>query len=217
MHPLFPSGLPAACEWLLVSTPRGESPPTDGLPPHERARMESFGNAERRQAFALGRNAVRTLLARRLGIDLSAIPLTVAESGALEVSGSPLRVSLAHSKAEHEVVALAAAAECSVGVDVEAIRSTNPNLYRRILHPSEWVYLDGFKNHDVAHITMWALKEAVLKGRGTGLRCAPRDVRLDLDLSGRTAVAHVGPDEHWRAWLAMRPDMVFALALRTES
>lgn len=127
----------------------------------------------------LGRTAARTLLAEILEVDPQAVPLRAAPDGALEVEGSPHFVSVAHSGE----FAVAAAGPRALGVDLERIRPTSPGLGRRIMRDEERralaaLPLDGMRTL----ILVWTLKEAALKAARTGLRRAPRDLVLDLDV-----------------------------------
>lgn len=182
--------------------------PLEALTDAERARLAAFGSARRRRAFALGRAAVRGLLGEVLGVPPRAVPLAVAADGALETA-SGLYVSLAHTEVGGATLAAAAVAPRPVGVDVEALRPRRPDLHRVLLAPEDLGLLDAFDDLDRAHITLWALKEAVLKAERTGLRCSPRRVRLALagaggtaHVDGRTARWHLRYAEHDGAVLA---------------
>lgn len=150
------------------------------LSPDERARMVTFGHADRRAGFVLGRTAARTLLADRLGGTPADAPLGVGADGAPTAPG--LHVSIAHAGRGPAVTAAAAVAPGAVGVDLEPVVARRPDLWRRILTPAEHAVLDALGGPTARSQTLlWSLKEAVLKGQRTGLRAGARSVVLRLD------------------------------------
>lgn len=174
-----------------------------GLTDAERARVASFGHADRRRGFVLGRAAARALLADRLGVAKADVPLGVASDGAPVVGGAPgLCVSIAHAGRGAAAVGVAAVAPCPVGVDAEPIRPRRPDLWRRLLRPDEHALLDRLGGPtDRTQTLLWSLKEAVLKGQRTGLRAGARSVRLALDDKRRTGAAVADASGAWRlAW-----------------
>ena len=163
------AGVPEADEALLTEA--------------ERARRVTFGSADRRLQFTLGRTVARRLAGRRLGVPPVEVPLRLGADGAPEVEG--LCVSIAHGGRGGEAVAAAAVADGPVGVDVEAIVPRQEDLWDRILAPEEVGVRDALGGHSTEALTLvWSLKEAVLKGQRTGLRAGARSVRLVLDADG---------------------------------
>ncbi len=119
------------------------------------------------------------MLAEFLEVEPQAVSLHVASDGALEVAGSPLFVSIAHSGN----CAVAAAGPRALGVDLERIQPRNPGLIRRIAREEERSMLAALPLDETRIVILaWTLKEAVLKATGTGLRRAMRDLVLDLDV-----------------------------------
>lgn len=105
--------------------------------------------------------------------------LRVAPSGALAVEGSPYFVSVAHSGE----FAVAAIGPRALGVDLERIMQRSAGLGRRIMREEEMRAHAALPLDDKRTlILVWTLKEAALKAARTGLRCAPRDLVLDLDV-----------------------------------
>ena len=153
----------------------------------ERARLDGYGEAKRQREFLLGRVAARELLAERLGCAPPAVPLAVAESGAVDVNDetSDLRVSISHTGKE----AVAAVAEQPVGVDLERIRKRPERLHRFLLAEEERPLLEQLPMPEADAFTLcWALKEAVLKAQRCGLRRSPKTVRIAaLDAEAGTA------------------------------
>ncbi len=145
----------------------------------ERRRAAGMGHAGRRRHFLLGRTAARTLLAEFLDTEPQAVSLRATPDGALDVAGSSLCVSIAHSGK----YAVAVAGPRALGVDLERIQPRSPGLVRRIAREEERSMLAALPL-DEARIAIlaWTLKEAALKAAGTGLRRALRDLVLDLDV-----------------------------------
>ena len=193
---------------------RGEAP-TEVLTPEERVQLARYKVLDRRRSFALGRTAARRLLAERIGCPPEQAPLALLDSGAPVVEGHPLYVSITHAGKGEETLAAAAVAERPVGLDLERIVARTPTLYRRILHPDEYGLLrtDGL-GHDEAQVLLWSLKEAVLKGIGTGFQRAAQTVRL-TDVGGGRACADAG-DGAWALHYTRRDPFWVAVALRDQ-
>ena len=155
--------------------------PLAALSAEERDQLRSFGSETRRRSFALGRMAVRALLAERLALAEPAVPLLVADDGALEVREGGLRVSLSHVATRRQTLAVAVAAPHAVGVDLEVVQPRRPDLYRFLLAPDDYGILDTLPfDHHEAQVLIWTLKEAVLKALRTGFRLSPKKLRLSV-------------------------------------
>lgn len=164
------------------------------LSPDEAARADGFRGPKRREEFILGRAAARLLLAERLGIDPSSVPLRVAGSGAIDVLDSELHLSISHSGDR----AVAAAAPRLIGVDVETIAPRRADLERFMLHPQEHDLLESIPlETDRARILCWTLKEATLKAMRTGLRTSPKRLRLFVDVAAEAARAVTDDGAEW--------------------
>jgi 4'-phosphopantetheinyl transferase len=158
-----------------------EGPDLALLSDAERERLDTLAHADRRMGFALGRTAARRLLARHLDLAPGAVPLHPEPGGRLVVSPG-VHLSLAHAGRGEEAAAAAVVARGPVGVDLERVAPRHPDLWRRILRPDESGQLDALGGpSDDAQTLLWVLKEAVLKGQGTGFRVGARSVRLSLD------------------------------------
>lgn len=175
----------------------------------ERSRLQGFKHEGRQREFVLGRAAIRTLLADRLDCAPAKVPLRIRDSGALDVPGHPHHVSLAHSGPH----ALAVVAHQPVGVDLEQIAPRRTDLDRFLLHPSETDLFDGLPlDRDRGLILVWTLKEATLKGLGTGFRLSPKKIRLEVDTTNGTATARVDDTQTWQAHFAERDGCYWAVA-----
>ena len=141
----------------------------------ERSRWNRFRHEGRRRQYALCRAALRALLCARLGCANGA--LSFRESGLGKpialVSGVPAPVcfSVSHRGA-HGL--LAVAREGRIGVDVEerVPRRDLDGLMEAALTPDERSELAGRegRHRAASFLTLWTIKEALLKALGTGLR-----------------------------------------------
>mgnify|MGYP006279455973 CR=1 FL=1 len=160
----------------------------------EAARYEAFPVEKRKREFLLGRAALRTLLADRLGGAPEAIRVEVTDDGALELPDHPLHVSISHAGDR----AVAVASRRPVGVDLERIAERNPDVERFLLHPDEQPLLDTLPmDRPAAFILCWTLKEATLKAMGTGLLRSPKKIRLSIDVETHTARADAWDGSTW--------------------
>lgn len=164
------------------------------LSEEERARWQAFAIEKRRREFLLGRAVARQLVGERLELEPSKAPLKTAESGAVDVAGASLFVSIAHSGDQ----AVAAVADRAVGVDLERVRERRSGLHRFVLHPDEHRLFDDLplERHRTL-ILAWTLKEAVLKALRTGLRMAAPKLRVDVDFGRRAATVQTNSQGTW--------------------
>jgi 4'-phosphopantetheinyl transferase len=145
---------------------------------------------------------VVTLIGRELGCTPAEVRLRHAPDGRPELAGGGLQISIAHTRG---LGALAVHASYAVGVDVErmAALSDLPGLADVALSAREtaWVLHAGSAERARRFLTLWTLKEAVVKAAGTGLD-DPRSVEV-LDAAAGSAV-HPGRCRHAEAdWRAM--------------
>jgi 4'-phosphopantetheinyl transferase len=181
--------------------------------PEERSRMRTFRSEERRDSFAVGRLAARELIAARLGCPVTEVAIEVLEDGSLAVPGTGLHVSISHS--DREVVAAVSADP--VGIDIEAVRPRPVSLYRFMLHQAEVDLPDRLDmSGDERLALIWSIKEAVLKGRRSGLRHSPK--RLRIDPTGLPDAALVISDdaEPWHVVVERADGYVSAVAWPSE-
>ena len=192
--------------------PSGAFDPGD-LPLGERARLQTFASPERRRQFALGRLAVRRLVAEVEGLAPASVALAIDAGGAPRVPSG--YVSIAHGGRGFDAIGLAAYARRPVGVDAESIRPRHPGLAARILHDDEADLVRQLGAGPDAALTLaWALKEAVLKGQGTGLRAGARSVRIeDVDPARGRARLSSDASGGWRLSFERRGDLWLAVAL----
>ncbi len=133
---------------------------------------------KRRNEHALGRYALKTLLAENfVALPLEEIEVLRTDTGAPELfiqgQKSSLKISLSHSNG----VAVAAAGEGieSLGVDVEIIENRSKKWAEQSFYFTE--FSEGAS--DEFFTTLWAKKEAVLKMLGVGLSVNMHDLRFE--------------------------------------
>ncbi len=176
----------------------------------EAERLQGFTQQKRRQEFVLGRAAARLLLSERLEVVPGDVLLAVSESGAVDVVGSDLHISIAHS-GDH---AVAAAAPRYIGVDIEAIVPRHAELHRYMLHPEEYELVEALPlDNDRSQILCWTLKESVLKAMRVGLRYSPRKLRLNIDLERTAAVVDAENGQRWDVYFEQWDDFYVAVAV----
>ena len=187
------SGPPGAGRWQrplgLAGTAGGASVVHVDLAPHpareaaalgwldeeERARWSRLRHEGRRRQYALCRAALRAVLCVRLGCANHALSFRESEHGKpiAFVSGvpAPVHFSVSHSGG-HGL--LAVAREGRIGVDVEerVPRRDIDALMAAVLTPDERSELAARSgpHRAAAFLTLWTIKEALLKALGTGLR-----------------------------------------------
>ncbi|HEX7070475.1 MAG TPA: 4'-phosphopantetheinyl transferase superfamily protein [Rhodothermales bacterium] len=183
------------------------------LSPDERGRLVTFRADKRRHEFTLGRAAARLLLAERLGLEPSEVPLRVDEDGGLSVEGSDLHVSISHTARQ----AVAAVAHRPVGIDLETIKSLRTEIRHFIFHEEDYGLFEGLPlDEHRAQILAWALKEAALKARRSGLRFSPRRMRIALSLENRTALLEEDTGTTWQASFLEQDGLYLAIAYRPD-
>ncbi|MBO4854504.1 MAG: 4'-phosphopantetheinyl transferase superfamily protein [Oscillospiraceae bacterium] len=119
-------------------------------------------DADRLRTMA-GETLARRMLASRLGCTAAEAPLQWDGNGKPVAPGTGLYVSISHSGA----YAVCALDERPVGVDIEAIRTFDPRLMRRVCSEEELRYLNtGDSTHRFWEL--WTAKEALFKLTGHG-------------------------------------------------
>lgn len=124
---------------------------------------------------------VKEILARTLQIPVQTLRFQTGAHGKPYIcadSGHTLQFNLSHSGA---YMALAISAGSPVGIDIENTgRKVNfVKMAERFFHPEEVLYLNHLQNDKKkeAFFRLWTIKEAFLKGLGTGLTVNPASFR----------------------------------------
>ena len=185
----------------------------------ERRRAMGFRTGDLRNAFTAAHALVRTALSAygtrspvdwRFAISPQGRP-TVLDAGELSFS-------LTHAGPR---AAVAIAATPALGLDLEAVRSERDALpiARRFFsdRETEWLTALSPGERSAGFASLWTVKEAVLKARGSGLTESLRSVEVELDPSGRP-VRVQAPGGPWtlQCW-SPEPGWFAALAVPTDA
>lgn len=214
---------PPAWPATLVLLAEGAAASPALLAPAERAILERFEAAKRRDDWLRGRLAARAAVETLLGRRPAELAILADPSGAPAVHGAPgVVVSLSHG---HGRAAAWALDDGLPGVDLERVRPRPPGTLRFYLSPEEREWVATFEGsseprlpggepgrpfdrdgppspRDRAAVVLWALKEAAFKAlrppRGMGLLDV--SVALEGPLEAGGGGARIG----WRGGLAGR-------------
>jgi phosphopantetheine--protein transferase-like protein len=142
----------------------------------ERDEISARGNPQRRADRLLGRVAAKRAVSALTGRRPDRFRIQSAASGeplVLADDGTPMpRVSISHRDGE----AMAIATEKGrPGIDLEIVEERHPSFAETWFRPSEREWTAGIASRESQ---VWAIKEAVLKALGTGMRLDPRDVEV---------------------------------------
>jgi phosphopantetheine--protein transferase-like protein len=150
----------------------------------DRVAMTQRGSVRRQADRLAGQLAGRRAAAPIAGGALRRDPL-----GAPFVEGSTAGVSISHQQGEALAIAMEGA---RVGVDIESVEPRDPAFLSTWFSPEERVLL-----HDDASVaSAWAIKEAVLKALGMGMRLPPQQIQIlrlqppRVDLQGEVDARH---------------------------
>ena len=158
------------------------------LAPDEIAELRARGTARRVADRIAGRIAAKRALSDLTGADPLAIRIWTAASGEpiARVPGHPgVRVSISHREGHAVAVAVSSG---RIGVDLEQVCARPDSFGRTWFSDDERRLLGDPERQTVG----WAVKEAVLKWLGTGLRASPHDVRIVEIGEGTARVALAG-------------------------
>lgn len=176
------------------------------LADEEKARADAFRVRQDAIRFLRRRWLLRRLLAA-YGADPGTAPFLIGRNGKPSLAGTSLRFSTSSSEGL-AVVAVTRVRE--VGVDVERLREIPDleTLAPAALTDEEFGLLPAMPPHERtgAFLCLWTLKEAFLKGLGTGLSLGPRLVTTRPAGRGLWRVSSSsGPDEG--QWTGLNVDV----------
>lgn len=181
-----------------------------GLPAEERQRHAALRLASGRQDFLAARVLARTVLAEQSGADALDVDLRqrcarcgTTGHGAPTSSAGPVSWSHGHGM----VAAVARAGGGAVGVDVErrGTSAVSPGLLAAAAVPEEAELVRRSDDVDLAFLSLWTRKEALVK-LGSGLDRALRSSVADL--VAETSASFL--------WNVVGPSWVVAIAVREE-
>ena len=147
----------------------------------ERVRAARMRTTESRLRFIVAHGALRTILARYVGVPASSIRFESSDAGKPFVADAPVSFNLTHS----EAIAVCAISQGGcIGVDVERIRpvSDADAIVTRYFAPgeaSEYASLPA-PDRSAAFFSTWTRKEAFVKAIGDGLTCPLRSFEVDV-------------------------------------
>jgi phosphopantetheine--protein transferase-like protein len=152
----------------------------------EQASIRARGNKKRQSDRLLGRLAAKQAVSDLTGLDPLGFEIGNKESGepfVESLSGEPMpRVSISHRAGEAVAVATRSG---RAGIDLEMVEVRDPSFAETWFRPSERRMCGGDSRMES---TVWAVKEAVLKAMGTGMRLDPREVEVVSVQQGRAEV-----------------------------
>lgn len=184
----------------------------------EAARAGRLVRAVDRDRWTVARAGLRLLLSRVMNVAPDVLVFGREGHDRPTVNGSGcLSFNLSHSG---DVAALAISSDARVGVDVEEIRSIDPDEIAWALSPAEREALAraGEGQTLETFFRFWTLKEAFMKGTGLGAALPLHDFDIGLDDPGLVRLKD-RPDEP-RQWkfneISPRAGIRGAIAARTE-
>jgi 4'-phosphopantetheinyl transferase len=178
------------------------------LSPEETARVKRFHFDRHRRAFALGRAALRALLAGYLDMKAVEVDFVYGEHGkpsltsALRSKSCPLQFNVSNSG---NLAAYAFTIGCEIGVDVEQHRALHDfeNIARRFFSPEETAQLLELPDAEktAAFFRCWSRKEAYIKAMGGGLSIPLDSFQVTLRPGAAARMVSLGgSEEAARAW-----------------
>jgi phosphopantetheinyl transferase len=194
----FPAGLRhTVVRGTTIAEASADEDPALWLSEEERSELEARGTDRRVADRVAGRIAAKRALSELTGVDPLAIRIWTAASGqpVARVPGHPtVRVSISHREGRAVAVAVSAG---RVGVDLERVEVRPESFGRTWFRDDERDLVGDPERQTIA----WAVKEAVLKWLGTGLRSSPHDVRVVEISEGTATVVLTGPSAELHARL----------------
>jgi len=194
----------------------------------ENDRLHRFRVERPRRDFALCRAALRASLCQRLECANDRLSFEYRDHGKpfalVDGRPAPLGFNVSHS-APHGLIALTPAGSPGrrIGVDAEVRRPDRnfDGIAQRVYGPGERAALATARGEDRVRLfyRLWTLKEAIIKGLGTGFSLSPSrfevpPAMIDGADSGTLRIAQE-PDRTWR--LTCLSDAGFAAAIACEA
>lgn len=126
------------------------------------------------------RQQAHDLLARAAEAHWGLSPLPAMERGPQGKPFFPGRKDLEFNLSHSGPLALCALSSAPVGVDIQIVRSWRPSLPRRVCSDRELDWLEQGPDRWERFCRLWALKECLVKQRGTGLTRPISGIRVPL-------------------------------------
>jgi 4'-phosphopantetheinyl transferase len=164
-----------------LDRPKGEAAALgELLSADERQRAARFVHETHRHRYTVARATLRLLLGRCAGTNAAAIEFRYAEHGKPLLAGAlaeSMHFNVSHSDS---FAFYAISPDGPLGCDIERIRPVPEmaDIVSRWFAPSEHELILSRADRDESFFRYWTLKEAVLKGVGSGLALLSRDFEL---------------------------------------
>jgi len=159
--------------WTFAGPTEPAQADLDILDDNERKRTARYYFGPDRVRYSVCHANMRRILASYQGSTPESVIFHERAGGkpelALDVSETPLRFNLSHSRT---TALLAVAVATEVGVDIEDIRPVDRQLAQRYFSAAEFASMAALTGQDWlnAFYRCWTRKEAILKVEGVGLR-----------------------------------------------
>lgn len=162
----------------------------EGLYRQRREKVERLKLASHRYVSILAGCMLQELVENELGIKKDELNIIYGSNGKPSIEGCPdFHFNLSHSG---KCVALVYG-ECSVGIDVEEVRSVERRVAQRCYsaEENEYVYSDEMLSSE-RFFEIWTMKESYLKYTGQGISIPLNTIRFDVP--SLTAYERTGDD-----------------------
>lgn len=181
--------LPAASSQIriwFVSAAVDTEPLERLLLPDELARARRYRFEADRRRSIVTRSALRTILGQALNADPREVPIVLGDNDKPRLASGALHFNATHSGD----LAAIAIAETEVGVDAEVIRPMRDAIAiaERFFSPEEVTRLKGAGDVDAEFFRIWTMKEAIVKGIGSGITAPLQSFTTPHDAEELTAV-----------------------------
>jgi 4'-phosphopantetheinyl transferase len=197
------------------------------LDDEERERARRFATEELRRRWAIGRGALRQILAGHLDtgprdVPIVSLPCTVCGGPHGKPALSPPAAGL-HFNVSHttDLLLVVVAQDREVGIDVEPLgrARTVAAIAPSWLAEGEEQAVGSLpiEEREGALLRLWTFKEAYLKAVGVGLNGDLRAVSVELDGTLQAAPAEPDPERWWLAPVDAEDGTVVAVAAGREN
>ena len=196
----------------------------DMLTMQDHVRAERFATKVLAKHFVFSRVMLRSVLAQYVEICPSQLILSKHEYGKPFMEQRPdVHFNMSHTDGN---VAIAVCDSCAVGIDIEQVKRTAPELKaiaNRFFHPDECAVLDPLM--DDAYVDgfyrIWTQKEAFVKGLGRGIAFGLDQFAVELPAIGQPGgVRCFGSDAPGHDWTLVthqvEEHLVMALAVEAK-
>lgn len=213
----------------LVEDEAGGEDYTAWLDPGERDRLARFTNLGARAQYLVGRALSKSVLARYLDVEPSAVRFEKTENGKPFLRSRASRGLEFNVTHKPGVVACAVAVGVRVGVDLELFKpeKTGEEIAKRFFSENENRFLDDYEGAAYARrfFQIWTLKEATIKALGLGMklplkhfalipRCEPDAAESSAIDASFDASLNENPDD-WQFHLrSIGENVIVSLALK---